>query len=69
MASGYAPRWRRILYKVPFLFKKCSSGNYHWRFDQYCYCRVNEHTSDWHGGIYCFAHKCELGFHPVPTRS
>lgn len=59
MASGRSPRWLRILHKVPFLFKICPGGNYHWRFDLYCTCRWSEHEGDWRGGVYCFKHKQE----------
>ncbi len=68
MASGYAPRWRRILHRVPFLFKRCPDGNYHWRTDPYCFCRRNVHTygtaeeGDWHGGVYCFDHRHEIPY-------
>ncbi|KKL92193.1 hypothetical protein LCGC14_1887090 [marine sediment metagenome] len=68
MASGYAPWWKRLLLRVPFLFKLCPGGNYHWRFDLYCHCRVNEHAYSagtleegaWHGGVYCFRHQHEI---------
>lgn len=62
MSSGYSPWiYRHILYKVPFLFKVCPDGNYHWWRDDYCWCRLNEHIvaskpeDCWHGGIYEFA--------------
>jgi len=65
MASGYAPWWKRLLFKVPFLYKKCPDGNYHWRGDRYCGCRIGEHIygtpdeGDWNGGVYCFVHQRE----------
>ena len=62
MSSGYAPLWRRILYKVPFLSKKCPDGNYHWHADPYCFCRLNAHAGDWHGGVYCFWHQHEIPY-------
>ncbi len=58
MSSSHAPKWRRFLHKTP-LFKKCPDGNYHWFFDKHCFCRVNEHCGDWHGGIYDFKTKQE----------
>lgn len=48
MASGYSPRWRRLLQKhTPFLFKVCPEGNYHWFWDKTCYCvaNINGHKS------------------------
>lgn len=52
MSSGYAPWWRRILYHVPFLFKKCPEGNYHWFWDRLCFCRLNQCCGDFHGGVW-----------------
>lgn len=54
MASGYAPRWRRLLFKVaPWLFWVCPSGNHHWRWDnQVCYCREGENGAGWSGGVW-----------------
>ena len=55
MSSAYSPRYKRLLYKIPGLYKVCPDGNYHLRFDRLCFCRVNEHCGDqWHGGIYDF---------------
>lgn len=66
MASGYSPWWRRQLYKIPGLFKKCPGGNYHWFWDRLCFCSIGESfsTSDvpsgsWHGGIWDFKLKRE----------
>lgn len=40
--SGYEHLWRRVLRKImPFLFKKCPEGNYHWFYDKTCYCVAN----------------------------
>jgi len=62
MASGYSLwYYRHILYKVPFLFKVCPDGNYHWRWEDFCYCRLNEYIVSsnpedcWHGSFYEFA--------------
>ena len=41
MSSAYSPWiYRKILYHIPGLFKKCSEGNYHpiWR-SRVCFCR------------------------------
>jgi hypothetical protein len=55
MSSSYSPWfYRKILYKIPKLFKKCPGGNYHWFWHRLCFCRVNEHSGDWHGGIFDF---------------
>ena len=46
MSSGYSPWWKRkILYKIPGLFKKCPEGNFHWFWDQTCFC-CNTNASD-----------------------
>jgi hypothetical protein len=51
MASGYSPRWRRFLQRhVRFLFTICIGGNYHWKWDRYCYCCWNEYFGNWRGG-------------------
>jgi hypothetical protein len=58
MASRYSKWYMRLLYKVlPFLFKKCHGGNYHWFWERYCFCREHEYTCDldpWYGGVYDF---------------
>jgi hypothetical protein len=52
MASCYSPWWKRnIAYKIPGLYKKCPQGNYHLRWDRLCFCGMNEHCGNWHGGI------------------
>ena len=57
MSSGYSPLYRRLLHKwLPFLFKKCPGGNYHWRWDKICYCMFNEYRGG-KGGIYDFRNK------------
>ena len=59
MSSGYSP-WlhRKILYKIPGLFKVGPCGNYHLFWQRLCFCRQNEHCcggpNPWHGGIYDF---------------
>ena len=55
MSSGYSP-WihRKILYKVPKLYKKCREGNYHPFWDRLCFCGLDSYCGDWHGGIYDF---------------
>jgi len=57
MAISYSPWYKRkILYRIPFLYKKCPDGNYHPFWDRLCFCRVNEHIvpDTWHGGVYDF---------------
>lgn len=55
MSSGYSPWiYRKLLYHIPGLFKKCPEGNYHKFWHRLCFCRQNEHCGDWHGGIYDF---------------
>ncbi len=68
MASGYSPLWLRLLHKVPGLFKVCPDGNYHWFTDPYCFCRRNDHSGEWRGGVYCFAHDHELSYVPGMRR-
>lgn len=56
MASSYSPAWRRFLNRwMPFLFRRCNQGNYHWRTDVWCYCGQGSHCiggpRPWHGGI------------------
>ena len=43
MSSGRSS-WLQlnILYKIPFLYKTCSEGNYHLITDKICYCRTME---------------------------
>lgn len=47
----------KLLPKIlPFLFKKCPQGNWHWRWEQVCWCgwgKYNE-LKHWHGGLYVF---------------
>lgn len=39
MSSGHSPWWRRFLQKyLKFLFIVCPEGNYHWRWDKFCFC-------------------------------
>jgi len=53
MTSVYSPWWKRkILYKIPLLFKKCLAGNYHWFWHEWCECG-NQHGD----GIYHFPTK------------
>lgn len=54
--SSYKTRLtKRALQKLtPFLFKKCPDGNYHWRWEQICFCRMGEYSDNWNGGIYSF---------------
>lgn len=57
MSSKYSPRWLRFLYRyMPFLFKKCPAGNYHWRWDKICWCMLHEHCGE-KGGLYIFSNK------------
>ena len=55
MSSAYSPWiYRKLFYKVPFLYKRCPAGNYHKSWDRLCFCRLNESCGDWHGGVYDF---------------
>ena len=57
MSSGYSAWWKRkILYKIPKLFKLCPNGNYHWGWDRMCYCMYNEYHGK-EGGVYDFKYK------------
>jgi len=64
MSSGYSPWWKRkILYKIPGLYKLGPCYNYHPFWDRLCFCRCHEHIgSDWHGGIYDFKRDAEYQF-------
>lgn len=53
--SGYSPWWLRVLYHVPYLFKRCPQYNMHWRWHHYCYCGSYNHVSRGSGGIYNFS--------------
>jgi hypothetical protein len=59
MSSCYTPLHRKILHKIPGLFKKCPEGNYHWFWDRLCFCRFHEYCCVWHGGIYDMELKME----------
>ena len=53
MASGYSPWFhRKVLYKIPGLYKKGPCGNYHPFWDRLCFCMLGEHCGNFHGGIY-----------------
>ena len=52
MASCYTLWHRKLLHNIPGLFKKCPEGNYHWFWDRLCFCRLGEHSSDHHGGLW-----------------
>jgi len=47
---------RKPLFRTPF-YKRGPCGNYHRRWDRFCFCRVNEFSGDWSGGIYDFRTK------------
>jgi hypothetical protein len=52
LASCYSTRWQRFCHKCfPFLYKKCPEGNYHSVFDRLCYCRLQQYSNEWNGGI------------------
>lgn len=58
---------RKILFKIPGLYKVCPGGNYHPFYQRLCFCRVGEHVggelgSGWHGGIYDFKTKDEYQY-------
>ena len=36
--SGRSSLFKRMLYKIPYLYKKCPSGNYHLFSDRVCVC-------------------------------
>ena len=43
MSSLYSPWYKRkILYKIPFLYKVPECGNYHLSWDRLCFCEYNE---------------------------
>jgi len=43
MSSTYSPWiYRKIFYRIPFLYKKCGDDNYHLRWDRLCFCQYNE---------------------------
>jgi hypothetical protein len=57
MGSSYSPWiYRKLLYHIPGLFRRCPEGNYHWRWDRLCYCMQGANVSlegkQFHGGIY-----------------
>jgi hypothetical protein len=55
MASACSPWfYRKVLYKIPGLFKQCPEGNYHWRWHRLCFCRLNQGSPDWSGGVMDF---------------
>jgi len=65
MSSSYSPWiYRKFLYHIPFLWKKCPEGNYHIFWDRLCFCRLNGYCGDWHGGIYDF--KTGKEYQPCP---
>ena len=46
MSSSFAPwYYRYILYKIPFLYKKHKSGNYHHFCDRLCFCLEGENDN------------------------
>lgn len=51
--AGSKASWfkRKVLYKVPGLYQRRDCGNFHPFWHRLCFCRVNEHCGDWHGGI------------------
>jgi hypothetical protein len=59
MASARSSRFRLFLIRwLPDLFRICPAGNYHWRWERFCWCRYGEHSgsgeNEWHGGVLCF---------------
>jgi hypothetical protein len=55
MAGASTTRWQRFKFKYfKFLYKKCPEGNFHSKSDQLCWCRINECSGDWHGGVLVF---------------
>jgi hypothetical protein len=52
MASMRPSLFFRLKIKLlPFLYKKCPAGNYHFFTDTLCFCRVNEYSYDWNGQV------------------
>ena len=41
--DNYNPWYWKLLYKIPYLFKRCGEGNYHWFFERLCWCLNCEH--------------------------
>jgi len=53
MGSSKESKIRKIIRTLcPWLFTKCIGANYHWIWERLCWCCLNEHTYDFHGGIY-----------------
>jgi len=69
--SGYTPKWQRVLRKYfPTLFKQCIGKNFHWRWEKWCFCCLNEcyaycspvlkRKLNWRGGVYSFFADTEI---------
>ncbi len=68
MSSGYSPVWRRVLHKIPFLFRKCPGHNYHWFWDKLCHCEMDTYIGGWgHCGPVWVHRKGEWQFYMKPT--
>jgi len=67
MANAKSNIRQRFMFKyLPFLYKRCPAGNYHKRWDRLCFCRMNEHCGDWHGGVFDLKTGEEYEFSSIP---
>ena len=68
MGSCYSPWFfRKVLYKIPRLFKVGPCGNYHWTWDRMCYCMTHEYCGD-DGGVYDFKYKHWIRGEIIPAK-
>ena len=51
MSSAAGSWFRRILVRIPGLYKKQPCGNFHLFWHRLCFCREYEYCGDWRGGI------------------
>lgn len=51
MSASSGTWYQRILVHIPRLYKRQPCGNMHPFWDRLCFCRENEYTGDWKGGI------------------
>ena len=51
MSASSGTWYQRILVHIPGLYKRQPCGNMHPFWDRLCFCRENEYTGDWKGGI------------------
>ena len=51
MSSAAGSWFRRILVRIPGLYRKQPCGNFHPCWHRRCFCREYEYCGDWRGGI------------------